>query len=248
MIHEITLDKNVPVPLYYQLKRQMLSLIETARLREGDILPPESEFCAFLGVSRPTIRQAFNELVAEGYLNRYKGRGTFVSMPKVEERFLSKLETFNDEMLAKRMTPSTQVLALEKKMGPHEANERLIIPLDSPLIYLSRLRSANGVPLVYVETYLSFDRFPRLMDVDFNDKSLYDSLMELYHVHVSHALREIEAINARRKEAELLNIAPNKAVTLVKTISYGDNMPYPVEFSVARYSGELNKFTVDIHR
>ena len=249
-LNEIKLDKNTPIPLYYQLKSKVLALIKESRLREGDTLPPESEFCEALDISRPTVRQALNELVSEGYLNRYKGRGTFVSKPKVEEGFFSKLESFNNEMRSKNMTPHTRVLALEKRTGPNlsQAVEKLNLPMDSTLIYLSRLRSADNVPLVYVETYISYERYARLMDVDFGNKSLYDSLRDLYNVNVNHVRREIEAVNSRRKEAGLLKITVGKAIHFVKTVAYDDSLGFPVEFSVARYSGELNKFTLDVYR
>jgi GntR family transcriptional regulator len=245
---EIKLDKGIPVPLYYQLKKSVLAMLESSKLKEGDMLPPESELCELLGVSRPTIRQAFNELVAEGYLNRYKGRGTFVSKPKVEERFFRQLESFNNEMRAKGMTPHTQVLALERITGPREAHDRLGLAPTAPLLYLSRLRSADGEPLVFVETYMSHERFERLMEVDFGAHSLYDSLEELYGVNVVRVRREIEAVNARRSEAELLKIATGKAVSLVKTVAYAEGLAEPVEFSVAKYRGDLNKFTVDVMR
>jgi GntR family transcriptional regulator len=244
----IKLDKNIPVPLYYQLKKQILSLIENAAVQEGTMLPPENELCEALNVSRPTIRQAFSELVNEGYVSRYKGKGTFVSKPKVDERFFSKLETFHNEMSAKGLTPHTRVLALRRLSGPHEANERLGISLDAPLLYLSRLRSVDKVPLVYVETFLPFDKYEKLMEVDFNVNSLYDSLEKLCHVRINRARREIEAINAPKKEAELLHIAKNKALNLVKTVAYSDDTPGPVEFSIARYRGDINKFSVDIFR
>jgi GntR family transcriptional regulator len=244
----IKLDKSVPIPLYYQLKKQVLSLIESSVIKEGDMLPPENELCETLKVSRPTIRQAFIELVNEGYLARHKGKGTFVSKPKVDDRFFSKLESFNTEMLSKGLTPHTRVIAITKIEGPHEANGRLCIPPDAPILYLSRLRSVNAVPLVYVETFLSFEKYDKIMDVDLSVKSLYDSLEKIYRVRVTRVRREIEAINAPRREAELLQIAKNQAVSLVKTVSYADNSPDPIEFSIARYRGDLNKFSVDVYR
>ncbi len=247
-IKEIVLDKSVPIPLYYQLKKCVLEMLKESKLKEGDMLPPESELCKALGVSRPTIRQAFSELESEGLLKRYKGRGTFVSKPKVEERFLRQLETYNSEMLAKNMTPHTLVLALEKIIGHGEASEQLGIPIDSPMIYLSRLRSADDIALVYVETYLPYEQYKRLMDVDFSVYSLYDSLEEIYGTYVNRVRREIEAVNARRSEAELLNISIGKAISLVKTVGFAENTANPVEFSIARYRGDLNKFTVDIYR
>jgi len=247
-LDSINLDKNIPIPLYYQLKMQILTLIEKAEIKEGELLPPENELCDMLNVSRPTIRQAFIELVNEGYLNRYKGKGTFVSTPKVNDRFFNKLETFHDEMVQKGYKPDTRVLRLEKIKGPHEANERLSLPLSAPLINLSRLRSVDGIPLVYVETYLPYNEYEDLLQVDFTVNSLYDSLEKLYHRRVNRVRREFIAINARQKEAELLQISRNKAVCLVKTVAYSSNFPNPVEFSVARYRGDLNKFSVELTR
>lgn len=247
VFHGLRLDKNVPIPLYYQFKKQVLALIKDSVLRPGDMLPPENELCALLDVSRPTIRQAFSELVAEGYLQRYKGRGTFVAEPKVEDRFLSKLESFNKEMESKGLTPHTEVLALEVVVFA-EAGERLGLPPDAQLIHLSRLRSADGVALVYVDTYLPYDHYKDLMRIDFRSASLYESLESVYGVHVSRVQREIEAVNAGRGDAKLLQIAANKAICLVKTLAFSKDGALPVEYSIARYRGDKNKFDVEIYR
>ena len=248
MVDFITLDKNIPVPLYYQIKKQVVTLIKNKTIKEGELLPPENELCKRLNISRPTIRQAFSELVAEGYLNRYKGKGTFVSSPRVEERFFSKLGSFQDEMAEKGYNPKTLVVSLEKIDGPHEANEQLALPFDAPLIYLSRVRSVDTTPLVFVETFLPYETYKRLMQVDFTENSLYDSLEELCRVRVSSVRREFVAVNARPKDAELLQIARNKALIQVKTVAYSSGRPNPVEFSIARYRGDLNKFTVELSR
>jgi GntR family transcriptional regulator len=262
IINSVFLDKNVPIPLYYQLKKQILSLIEEAKIKEGELLPPENDLCKMWNVSRPTIRQAFTELVNEGYLNRYKGKGTFVSAQKVKDRFFSKLETFHDEMVEKGYHPKTLVVKLEKINGLHEANEQLSILPNAPLIYLSRVRSVNNVPeknqaayslkpevpLVYVETFLPYNEYKELLLVDFTVNSLYDSLEKLYHKRVNRVTREFTAINAQKKEAELLQIARNKALILVKTVAFSDSADKPVEFSIARYRGDLNKFSVELSR
>lgn len=248
LLNAIKIEKNVPIPLYYQLKKQILGMIDGGVLKEGDMITPENELCEMLNVSRPTVRQAFSELVSEGYLVRYKGKGTYVSKPKLEEQFLSKLETFNNEMTAKGLTPRTRVLALERLTGPHEASEKLQIPLDAPLIYLSRLRSADEVPLVYVETFLAYDTYAKLMELDFGEASLYESLETLYNTRIIMARREIEAINARRREASLLQIAVGKAINLVKTVAFGDDFATPIEYSVARYRGDLSKFSINTFR
>ena len=244
----INLDKNIPVPLYYQLKKQILSLIENSTITDGELLPAENDLCKMLNISRPTIRQAFSELVYEGYLSRYKGKGTFVSTPKVDDRFFRKLATYHEEMLEKGYNPKTEVLKLEMLSGPHEANERLSIPLNAPLVHLSRVRSVDDVPLVYVETFLPFDDYKDLLDIDFTSNSLYDTLEKQFGKRVSRVWREFFAINANQKEAELLQTTRNKALIMVKTVAYSSNGPNPVEFSIARYRGDLNKFSVEVSR
>lgn len=244
---KIKLDKDVPIPLYYQLKKHVLALIEGSVLRPGDMLPPENDLCVMLDVSRPTIRQAFGELVSEGHLQRYKGKGTFVAEPKVEDYFLSRLESFNHEMRSKGLVPHTEVLALETVVFA-EAGEKLGVPANAQLIRLSRLRSADGVALVYLDTYLPCDRYKKLMELDFRNVSLYESLESIYGVRVNRVLRGIEAVNARQKEAKLLRVAAGKAICLVKTLAFSKDDPLPVEYSIARYRGDKNKFNVEIYR
>jgi GntR family transcriptional regulator len=244
----IKLEKTTPVPLYYQLKKGLLDMINGKTIGEGDMLPPESELCESLNVSRPTVRQALTELTNEGYLTRYKGKGTFVSRPKVEDRFFSKLETFNKEMEAKGFVPRTSVLSIKKITGNPDAAQHLGLSANDALLYLARLRFIDKTPLVYVETFIPFEPYKKLMDVDLSANSLYDSLEKIYRVRVNRVVRKIEAVNAAAKETRLLKIARNKAISLVRTVGFSDEASGPVEFSIARYRGDLNKFTVEIRR
>ena len=245
---EITLDKNIPIPLYYQLKKQLFSLIEEGVLKSGDQLPPEKELSEQLGVSRPTVRQAFGELSSEGYLHRFKGSGTFVSTPKITAHFFNRLESFNEEMLHKGKKPTSKVLLLEVISNSPKANEALGLPINEPLIHLTRLRFADDVPLVLVDTYLSYTQFPELLGVDFETHSLYQVLEQKYNVYVHRVSRDIEAVTARRKEAELLQCSQNQALILVKSLAYASGRLKPTELSIARYRGDMNTFSVELHR
>jgi GntR family transcriptional regulator len=73
------LQKNSPLPLYYQIKQQLKSAIETSLLLPGQALPSERVLVEWYRVSRPTVRQATQELLREGYLYRRRGLGTFVA-------------------------------------------------------------------------------------------------------------------------------------------------------------------------
>lgn len=242
-----TVNKEIPVPLYYQLKEQLLRRIENGTLRVGDLIPSEAEFCETLNISRPTVRQALNELVTEGHLNRQKGRGTFVTRPKVDGRFFQKLESFDKEMMQKGLTPSTQVLQFEVQQGSELVCRKLGLPTGSKVLYLQRLRFTDGEPLVFLDTYLPYSSFPRLLEEDFARYSLYAVLESQYGACVTRVSREMEAVNATVAEAKMLRIAKNQAVCMVGTVAY-TREGVPVEYSVARYRGDRNRFSVELYR
>ncbi|AKN32940.1 transcriptional regulator [Clostridium carboxidivorans P7] len=76
---EIKINKESGVPLYLQVKKQIMDLIKTDILTVGNKMPTERELSEKLKVSRNTISTAYNELEQEGVLKSYQGRGTFVA-------------------------------------------------------------------------------------------------------------------------------------------------------------------------
>ena len=62
-----SINKDIPIPLYYQVKQIILDEINNEGVKAGDAIPTEKTFCDIYGISRTTIRQAISELVNEGY-------------------------------------------------------------------------------------------------------------------------------------------------------------------------------------
>ena len=80
------IDKNSPIPAYYQIKQIILEKINNSEWKVGQCIASERELSEAYGVSRMTVRQALGELVQEGILLREKGKGTFVCEPKVTQK------------------------------------------------------------------------------------------------------------------------------------------------------------------
>ncbi len=246
-MRDIQLNKDIPVPLYYQFKQILLDKLRSGELGESECLPTEMTFVSELGISRSTVRQAFNELVNEGYLTREKGKGTFVCRPKIDEGFFQRLDSFNREMQQKGLLPGTKVLAFEKVNGRADVNGHLGLAENAALLYLCRLRLADGEPVVYLETWLPFHLLENMASADFTTQSLYQTLEEQYNKRVERAVRKIEAVGATAKEARLLGVKTGAPVCLVRSTAYlADGVP--IEYSVARYRGDRNQFTVELVR
>ncbi|NLJ33207.1 MAG: GntR family transcriptional regulator [Firmicutes bacterium] len=67
------------IPIYIQLKEQILDEIRSGRMRGGEQLPTERQLAEELSISRNTVSMAYKELETEGVLVSYQGRGTFVA-------------------------------------------------------------------------------------------------------------------------------------------------------------------------
>ncbi|WP_404980496.1 GntR family transcriptional regulator [Carboxydichorda subterranea] len=71
------------VPLYHRLHDKLRDDIESGVLRPGDRIATEAELSTHFGVSRTTVKQAIQRLVNEGLVYRVRGKGTFVSQPRI---------------------------------------------------------------------------------------------------------------------------------------------------------------------
>lgn len=239
------IDKNSPVPMYFQIKQEIIKLIKNDTYKTGDQLPTELEFCNSLDISRPTIRQAFQELINEGYITRQKAKGTFVSKPKVDGYFFKKLESYNEEMRALGLEPTTNVLHCEVEKANEEIAKQLKINEGDDIFHLVRQRFADEEVMVYVHTYIPYELYKHINDFDFTDEktSLYELMKNKYKHPIAYVDRTIEASNATSDIATLLQIEEKAAIYTITTIAYDEN-DIPLEYSIAKYRGDRNKFSI----
>ena len=236
------INKNIAIPLYYQLKSFMVESINAGVLKEGDMLPSEDELCKLLDISRPTVRQAFKELVSEGYLERRRAKGTYITKPHIYGKFLSTLVSFNAEMIEKGMEPKTKVLSFKVINSDEEIDE--ILHTKGKAIYLERVRFADNIPIVYIETYIPYDEYRDILNFDMTINSLYEKMKETGKPVVK-VERLIQASSADSFEAEQLGSSKSSPLLLCKTTGFAPDGT-PIEYSIARYKGDTNKFKIEL--
>lgn len=150
----VTIDKNVPVPMYYQLKKIIQDMIKDGRLKAGDMLPTEMELSEMFSISRTTTRQAMMELVMEGTLYRVKSKGTFVSENKVVQDFTNVIRASHNLLRAQNVKTTTKVLSLSVVKADERVAKMLKLELEEDVIHLKRLRFINNEPNVLADAYL----------------------------------------------------------------------------------------------
>ncbi|MBU7590959.1 GntR family transcriptional regulator [Metabacillus halosaccharovorans] len=238
-------DKNSPLPLYYQLEEQIKKTIETEELQPGDALPSERELSESYQISRMTVRQAITNLVNKGYLFREKGKGTFVSSQKFEQN-LQGLTSFTEDMKARNLVPGSKLLHFE--IYPADKDIRATLSLkDEELIYkIKRLRLANNEPIAVETSYLPVNLVPGLTP-DILASSLYTYIENELELTIGHASQTVEAAIVDAEDQQHLNIHKDVPVLLIQRETFLENGT-PLELVRSSYRADRYKFKIDIER
>ncbi|MGQ5426418.1 GntR family transcriptional regulator [Thermophilibacter sp. ZX-H3] len=232
--------------LYDQIKDDLLSKIKDGTYPEGQTIPSELELAEIYGVSRPTIRQALQILVSDGYLEKRRRRGTVVTKPKVSQSFTMSISSFEDAMRLAGRLPKTKVLVFKRERANAEVEKRLELTRGQDVFKLVRLRYADDLPNVFVESYIPCALYPGLDSFDFNESSLY-AAMDACGNPVMTARRRLEVIKADGAAAALLDVEAGDPLLLFHTVAR-DASGTAVEYSVATYRGESNSFELNVSR
>lgn len=105
-------------PKYLTIKNDLKSQILNGTYSSGDKFYSQAELVKMYDASSITVIRAVQELVKEGYLVRYQGKGTFVSRKRV-----NKLVRFTDKEIFSSDEDQVKVLSLTKENDPNILKE-----------------------------------------------------------------------------------------------------------------------------
>jgi GntR family transcriptional regulator len=235
-----------PTPLYHQLRQIVRSEIERGGYQPGYRLPTESELIRRYGVSRITVRQALDELEAEGLIVRRHGKGTYVAEKRVEQD-LVRLTDFVEDMEMAGLAPSSRVLAFTREPASRVVAAALALSPAEEVVRVDRLRLANGRPIACDTTRLPL-RFGMLISEDMlANETIYHILETRYAIPVEEGTFHITAATASPEQVGLLEVAPHSALLLIERISFTTgNMPVYVQERY--YRPDRVTYRVALHR
>lgn len=205
-------------PLYSLVASRMEQLIASERWHEGDRLPPERQLCGDFGVSRATLRQALGELEERGLITRHQGRGTFVTKPRVQLP-IAGVFSIRDAMEARGMAMTTRVVRVEIVEASRQLAADLACLPGDDVVFIERLRIADGEPMVLDSAHLRAELFPGLESIDLERRSLYDVLEHEYGRTLAEAQETLEPVILTPRECELLAVPPHTTALLTRRIT-----------------------------
>jgi GntR family transcriptional regulator len=241
------IDYTSNIPYYIQLIDSIREKIQTQIYLPGNQIPGEQDLCETYGISRTVVRQALKELEVEGLIFRRKGKGTFVSEPKISEGLVQKLTGFYQDMVEKGLKPGTKVLRQARIPANDKVARYLQILPGTEVVILQRIRYINDEPIQLVTSYIPYRICPELVGQDLSDRSLYDYLEKDCGIVLSRARRQIEAVAANEQEANLLDIDRDVPLLMLDSVSFLDDGT-PVEYYHALHRGDRSRFEVELIR
>ncbi|RTL66957.1 MAG: GntR family transcriptional regulator [Pseudonocardiaceae bacterium] len=238
---DVVVDRESPVPLYFQVASRLQQQIESGEMPVGSRLENEIELADRLGVSRPTMRRAISYLVERGMLVRKRGVGTQIVHPKVRRPV--ELTSLHDDLLKNGQEPRTVVREARVVAAPDDVAQALGIPFGADVTWIERLRYAGDEPLALMHNAVPLS----VLEIDpevLERRGLYDLLRVGGHAPRM-AKQVVGARTATSAEARLLGEQRGSAV-LTMTRTAWDEAGRAVEYGSHVYRASLYSFELNL--
>lgn len=240
----LRIDKDDPTPAYLQLRAQLAEAVRSGRLIPGTALPSERGLAHGLQLSRMTVRRALEELVHERVLEKRHGSGTYVRGRRVEQTF-DRVLGFTDEARGLGITPGTTLLEIREAAAEEEAADALGLEQGTTVLVVTRLRTANGLPLAIQSAYLPPAFAALSLDLLRRNESLYATLREQFGVVPHGARQTVTARLADAWERRWLEVGPHVPVlSLERTTRSADGRVF--EYVQSAYRGDRYRLALDL--
>lgn len=211
--------KDARIPLYQQLMEELKAIISAGLYTAGQKIPSESELSAAYNVSRITVRRAIEELCHEGYLTKFQGKGTFVNENRATHKIVHEQKlSFTETCRNNNVTADAHVLGLERVDARED--ERRFFGLDEgeQLFHLTRLRTADGTPVMIENTYFPCKQHESFTVEDVEHASLLEKIEQTSGRRIARKpAASIEIIKARAEQASLLDVLTGDPLFYVQT-------------------------------
>jgi GntR family transcriptional regulator len=230
------------LPLYKEVKSQMVAALSAAEWKSGEAIPAEKLLCVRFGVSIGTLRKAIDELVAENILVRQQGRGTFVTVHSRGPRQFRFFNYVGHD--GKKDYPQLTIVHFSKAKADKICAAKLGIAVGANIVNIITVRAFGDVPFMVEDVKLSATVFPRMTEAQLRSRpvSLYNQYQNDHGINVVRIEERVCATLASAAHATLLGIDPGTPLLQVHRVAYSYN-DQPVEYRVAYVNTEHYEYS-----
>ena len=221
----VYLNRNSALPLYYQLKEHIKDAILKGEYKPNDRLPTEEELCKQFSISRPVVRQAYDELIKERLIERRKGSGTFVKKVTNKNSLFKEFISFS----------------FERNIPDIEEN--------SKLLHIIRVTHELEYPISMIETYIPCQYFLNIENYILlsMNKTIIEVIENMYGIQLVKAFRKLNSMPISKERADFLHGEMDDLVFEIET-KYQDIFGRIAILEYATYLTSKMVLSIEINR
>lgn len=230
---------------YVSIYNELVGDIENGILKNGEKLKSESDLMKQYDVSRDTIRKSLNLLEQNGYIQKLKGKGSFVLDRNKFDFPVSGITSFYE--LSKKMGKEikTQVEEFSLKAADEKMKVKLELSDDDHIWKVVRVRNIDGENIILDKDYLN-GSIIQTLTLDVCKKSLYEYIEGELGLKISYAKKEITVQKASTEDKRHLDLEHYDMVVVVKSYTYLNDTTL-FQYTESRHRPDKFKF-VDFAR
>lgn len=230
------------LPKYFQIAQEIIDSIRRGDIASGGQISSEAKIMEFYDVSNTTARKVHQELERTGWVVRIKGKGTYVNDSRVD-RSATRILGFTKNMLEVGRKPSTRLISAKLRSQGHSLEigaRRYTLP--SPMCEITRLRMADGVPVMLETRYISTELCPGIEKKDL-ERSLYDIYEQEYGLQLDEVNQRLSAILIDEEDGKFPEISGQIPGFLVEGVTFCVK-ELILELEESIYRGDMYRFSV----
>lgn len=230
---------------YLIIYNSIVEKIEKAEYEPNTKLPSENELMQIYDVSRDTVRKALLHLEQNGYIQKIKGKGSFVLDLNKMDFQVSGLISFK-ELASKMNGPVfTKVEQLNVIKPDKYLRKQLGINEDEEIWKIVRIRNIKGKNIILDKDYI-LKRVADGFTKEICENSIYEYIENELGLKISFARKEIVVKNATDEDKKYLDLDGYDVVVVVKNYVYLEDMTL-FQYTESRHRPDKFKF-VDFAR
>ena len=201
---------SIKLPQYRKVYEALRGQIESGIYIPGDLLPSENELSTLYKVARPTVRNALDRLVSDGFIQKQQGKGSIVTGKPKGVGILSLKGTTSaiGEHLVTKIIVKPEIRSWKEALGFQISDTER----DAGCIYFERLRLVNNRPVFFDVTMLPNINFPRFTMRNLENASLFDILRTNYQIEIKGGEQRIFAIKAEKRLVDYFEVKPGHPI------------------------------------
>ncbi|WP_434302941.1 trehalose operon repressor [Clostridium botulinum] len=225
---------------YLTIYNEISNKIENNKIQSGEKLSSENEMMKEYNVSRDTIRKALNLLESNGYIQKVKGKGSFVIDINKFDFPVSGLTSFKELSTKMGVESNTLVKELKLMKPDNFLMKQLNLSKNDDVWKVIRVREINNKKIILDKDFFNKKYVP-LLTKDICKNSIYEYLENELGLKISFAKKEITVQQATQEDKSYLDFENYNMIVVVKNYIYLDDMNL-FQYTESRHRPDRFKF------